>query len=367
MSAGGPILVTGARGFVASYLIADLLADGARVVGLDRSVADLAPPAPGPDRPAADPAPAPCAPRAWPWRAAPSGAATPREVALRGESGAWTLTACPLENAAAVAELVARLRPAAIFHLAAQSSAAVSFADPAGTFAANAVGSLNLLEAVRALPAAARPPLLSVGSAEEYGAPGAAAPLTERSPLRPVSPYGVSKAAQTMLALAYHRAYGLPVVVARPFSHTGPGQDARFVFPSLARQIAAAERELAAGAGVSGAGAIAVGDLSPVRDYLDVRDVVRAYRLLLARGRPGQVYNVCSGQPLTIQRGLDILLAAARHPCTARVDPARLRPADIPYLVGDAGRLRADTGWRPERDITTTLQDLLAWARKEST
>jgi GDP-4-dehydro-6-deoxy-D-mannose reductase len=365
MSAAGPILVTGARGFVAAYLIADLLADGARVVGLDRSVEDLARAAADQGRPAGNASPVPPASPAWPWRAAPSGAGTPREVDLRGEAGAWTLTACPLEDAAAVAELVARLRPAAVFHLAAQSSAAVSFADPAGTFAANAVGSLNLLEAVRALPAAARPPLLAIGSAEEYGVPSAAVPLTERSPLRPVSPYGVSKAAQTMLALAYHRAYGLPVVVARPFSHTGPGQDARFVFPSLARQIAAAERERAAGQ--AGAGAIAVGDLSPVRDYLDVRDVVRAYRLLLAQGRAGQVYNVSSGQPLTIRQGLDILLAAARHPCAARVDPARLRPADIPYLVGDAGRLRADTRWRPERDITTTLQDLLAWARKEST
>jgi GDP-4-dehydro-6-deoxy-D-mannose reductase len=147
------------------------------------------------------------------------------------------------------------------------------------------------------------------------------------------------------------------VVIARSFSHTGPGQDARFVYPSFAGQIAAAER-------AGGEACLHVGDLSPVRDFLDVRDVVRAYRVLMARGESGAIYNVCSGRPLTIRGGLEILLQAARRPIAVHPDPQRMRPADIPYLVGDGGRLRAATGWRPEIRIEDTLRELLEQARE---
>jgi GDP-4-dehydro-6-deoxy-D-mannose reductase len=218
---------------------------------------------------------------------------------------------------------------------------------------------LNLLEGVRALPEAQRPVLLNVGSGEEYGPqPPERQPLAEDAPLRPCSPYGVSKVAQTLLCLQYVRSYDLPVVTVRAFNHTGPGQDTRFVFPNFARQIAAAE----AGAAPR---QIAVGNLEAVRDFLDVRDVVAAYRLLVKEGCPGEIYHVCSGIPLTIRQGLDILLGAAHCPISLRNDPERNRPSDLPILVGDNAKLRAATGWEPEWDITRTLPGLLAEARKE--
>ncbi len=347
MSSGPPILVTGALGFAGRWLVGDLLADGLPVVGCGRlSAGEETPPRCGPFTRRED--------------APDRGGGAVYEVGDSGGPGrAWTFYPCALEIPGAVAELLARLRPGAIYHLAAQSSAGRSFGDPLDTFASNLIGTLHLLEAVRALPPAGRPTLLAVGSGEEYGAAGERrAPFSERSPLAPVSPYGVSKAAQTLLCQQYHRSSGLPVVVARAFSHTGPGHDSRFVFPSFARQIVAAERG-------EQPPILRVGDLSPVRDYLDVRDVVRAYRLLAARGEPGQVYNVCSGRALTIRDGLEILLQEARCPLEITVDPERCRPVDIPYLVGDGTKLRARTGWRPELPLQATLCELLNWTRKE--
>jgi GDP-4-dehydro-6-deoxy-D-mannose reductase len=246
-----------------------------------------------------------------------------------------------------------------VYHLAAQSSAAASFVDPCGTFAANVGGTLHLLEAVRALPEAERPVLLSVGSAEEYGPqPASAYPLKEDTDLNPLSPYGVSKVAQTLLCRQYARSHDLPVIMTRSFSHTGPGHDTRFAFPNFARQIAAAE----AGAGPA---EITTGNLAAVRDFLDVRDVVAGYRLLLKEGRPGEIYHVSSGNPLTISQGLEILVDAARCPVTVRRDPDRDRPSDTPVMVGDNAKLRAETGWEPEWDIKDTLAALLDEARKE--
>jgi GDP-4-dehydro-6-deoxy-D-mannose reductase len=168
----------------------------------------------------------------------------------------------------------------------------------------------------------------------------------------------VSKVAQTLLCQQYVRAWNLPVIPVRAFSHTGPGQDPRFAFPAFARQIAAAERGL-------GPREISTGDLSPVRDYLHVKDVVSAYRLLMKDGVPGEIYNVCSGQALTIRNGLDIMIAEASCPLTISTDPARLRPADIPVMVGDGSKLKQATGWAPEWDLTQTLRDLLEEARRE--
>jgi GDP-4-dehydro-6-deoxy-D-mannose reductase len=156
--------------------------------------------------------------------------------------------------------------------------------------------------------------------------------------------------------LQYHRSYGIPTVATRSFSHTGPDQSPVFVFPSFARQIVAIERG-------ENEPVLKVGNLSPVRDYLDVRDVIRAYRLLATAGQPGQVYNVSSGQPLTVQQGLEILLKGSRCQVEVQPDPDRQRPADIPYLVGDSGKLRRQTGWQPDRDIRATLHELLERAR----
>ena len=235
----------------------------------------------------------------------------------------------------------------------------MSFRDPGDTMRSNLMGTLHLLEGVRALPAGERPVVVAVGSCEEYGPiQDTSRPVTEETPCLPISPYGVSKAAQTQLCRQYALSWNLPVVTTRSFSHTGPGHDPRFAFPSFAAQIAAAE----AGQGPA---EISTGDLSAVRDFLDVRDVVRAYILLQQRGRHGEAYNVCSGKPLTMSEGLEILVGVARRPMTVIQDSDRLRPSDIPWMVGDSGKLRRDTGWTPERKFQETLLELLAEARKE--
>jgi len=335
-------LVTGALGFVGRHLVRSLLLAGHPVVGLDHhTTADSIPAELGPFR---------------------------RNGSAEGWPGAWEYTSdfgrffyypCPLEDGPAVMRLMDTVRPVMVYHLAAQSSAAASFRDPAGTFTANVHGTINLLEAVRALPDAEHPVVLSVGSCEEYGPqPGGRHPLAEDATLNPLSPYGVSKVAQTLLGRQYVLSHDLPVVMTRSFSHTGPGHDTRFAFPSFARQIAAAE----AGAGPA---EILTGDLSPTRDFLDVRDVTTAYRLLLKEGTPGDIYNVSSGKPLTISQGLEILVDAAACPITVRRDPGRSRPSDTPYMVGDNTKLRRDTGWEPEWDIRDTLRGLLDAARKE--
>jgi GDP-4-dehydro-6-deoxy-D-mannose reductase len=335
-------LVTGALGFVGQNLAYDLLRAGQPVTGLGKHPA-------GAELPA----------HVGPFRRLDTTAALPGAVAYGCDAGTMSYVPLALEDPAPIADLMARLKPGTVYHLAAQSSAAISFAEPGETFASNIQGTLNLLEAVRALPSGSRPVLLSVGSCEEYGPqPADSFPLREDAPLNPVSPYGVSKVAQTLLCRQYVCSYELPVVMTRSFSHSGPGHDARFAFPSFARQIAAAE----AGAGPA---EIRTGDLSAVRDFLGVQDVVAAYRLLARTGRPGEIYNVSSGRSLTIQEGLEILVAEARCTITLRRDPARCRPSDIPVMVGDSTKLREETGWDPGEPFHTTLLGLLAEARKE--
>ena len=335
-------LVTGALGFVGLHLVRTLLVAGHTVVGLGKH---------GPDNP--------LPPLCGPFRQDGPAGGIPRAVCFTGAAGSFAYLPLDLQEPAGVEEFLLGIRPALIFHLAAQSSAALSFAQPRETIGANLIGTLNLLEGLRALPEAQRPAMLAVGSCEEYGPhPPGRQPLGEETPLAPVSPYGVSKAAQTLLCRQYAATYDVPVVVARSFNHTGPGQDTRFALPSFARQIAAAE----AGAGPA---EIQVGNLDAVRDFLDVRDVIAAYRRLIRDGEPGEVYNVCSGTALTIGQGLDILIGLATLPVTVKADPARQRPSDTPILVGDNEKLRARTGWEPEWDITRTLSDMLAEARKE--
>jgi len=335
-------LVTGALGFVGTHLVTALVRAGVPVVGVGKH---------GPDLPLPQ--------AAGSFRLAGPAYELSGAVTYEGPDGRFWYLPLDLVEPRPVADLLGGLNTSAIYHLAAQSSAAASFADPAGTFAANLTGTLNLLEAVRALPAACRPVVLAVGSAEEYGPqPGAPRPLAEDTPLNPISPYAVSKAAQTLLCRQYAAAWDLPVIPVRSFNHTGPGHDRRFAFPDFARQIAAAE----AGAGPA---EIRTGDLSAVRDFLDVRDVVDAYRAVVQHGTPGEVVNVCSGTGLTIARGLEILVAGARVPITVTADPARSRPADTPWLVGDNGRLRRATGWAPEHQIADTLLGLLDEARRE--
>jgi GDP-4-dehydro-6-deoxy-D-mannose reductase len=242
-------------------------------------------------------------------------------------------------------------RPDRIVHLAGQSSVHRSWEDPAGTLRANVQGLLNLLEAVRRRGLSPR--VLVVGSAEEYGhAEARDLPLKEDAPLRPLSPYAVSKVAQGFLALQYVLSHGLPVIRTRTFQHTGPGRGESFAESSFARQIVDIERGRSP--------VLSVGNLESVRDFSDVRDVVRAYWALLEHGRPGEVYNVCSGRGVRMRDVLETLLAVAGVAAEIRTDPTRLRPSDVPALVGDPTRLRDDTGWQPMIPLERSLSDLLA-------
>lgn len=253
----------------------------------------------------------------------------------------------------AVAAELAGVRPDAVYHLAALAAVGASWQDPFDTVRVNVLGSLAVLDAARRLDDPPR--VLLVSSADVYGRTGHTGPITESVAVRPDSPYAASKAAAEVIAAQHVTAYGLPVVVVRPFNHIGPGQADGFLVSALARRIAIAERD--------GLDAVAVGNLTAERDFSDVRDVVAAYRMLIERGTPGEVYNVCSGVARSVQWVADTLVAAARRPMRLAVDPALLRPVDVPLLVGSSARLRAATGWRPVHDVATTVVEVLDWWR----
>ena len=302
------VLVTGAAGFVGSWLVPALVAEGHAVVAAGQE--GHAPPA--------DPA-----------------------------GAEWV--GMDVTSAASVAATVDRAAPDAVFHLAGQASVGDSFRDPLGTWDVNATGTLRI---AHALPKGAR--LLLVGSAEAYGSvPEAEQPIREERPLRPCNPYAASKAAAEMAALQAGESGGIEVVVARSFNHTGPGQDPRFALASFARQLA---RIRAGGAEP----VLHVGNLSARRDLLDVRDVVRAYLRLMQAGAPGTVYNVCSGSARSMREAVDELVDLSGTRARVEVDPERVRPVDVPLLLGDNARLRG-LGWEPSIPFRQTLADLLEW------
>ncbi|RMF83797.1 MAG: SDR family oxidoreductase [Nitrospirae bacterium] len=313
------VLVTGATGFVARHLVPRLLEahPDAEVWGLVR------------------------------WDADTEGL-HPRLRTVVGD----------LRDGPSVAAAVRAARPDAVLHLAAASTVAGSYAAPAEVLEVNVVGQVHLLEAIRAEGLAPR--VVVACSGEAYGAvPEGELPAAEDTPFRPVSPYAVSKAAQDLLAAQYERAHGLAAVRLRPFNHTGPGRPPRFVTSSLARQVAEAEAGLAEPV-------VEVGNLDVVRDFTDVRDVAEAYLAALDPGLPPGAYNVCSGRPVAVREVLEILLGLARVPLTVRVDPARLRPADIPALWGDPSRFREAAGWAARIPLERTLSDLLDWWRERA-
>jgi GDP-4-dehydro-6-deoxy-D-mannose reductase len=294
------VLITGAEGFVGAYLTAHLAA-------------------------------------AYPaWRVTGT---------MRDEAGAGSpLVRCDLRDADAAIMVVRAVRPGMVVHLAGQSNVPASFADPEATLTNNIIGTLHLLDACRAHAPDAR--LLIVSSNEVYGpTPPEAQPLREDRPLRPVNPYAVSKAAQEMLALQYAHSYGLDVIVARPFNHIGPGQTDRFVVGAFARQIVEVER--------GARRVISVGNLDAERDFTDVRDVVRAYALLLDRG----------GRAIAIAAVLETLRGLAQVNVAIEQDPDRLRPSDVPVMIGDTTRLRRATGWEPEIPLVQSLGETLTWWR----
>jgi GDP-4-dehydro-6-deoxy-D-mannose reductase len=256
-----------------------------------------------------------------------------------------------LQDAEAVRVAIADVAPDIIFHLAAQAHAPTSFRDPGATLTGNILMQLNILEAVRA--AGIDPTILVVGTGEEYGAVQPdEIPVDEDTPLRPVSPYGVSKVAQDMLAFQYHAAYKLKTIRVRPFNHTGPRQEPRYVATEFAQQIARIE------AGLQPA-TVRVGNLEARRDFTDVRDVVRAYRLAVEHGQPGAVYNIGSGQPVAIATILETLVGLSHVPIDVQHDPTRMRPADVPVIACDARRFREQTGWEPRIPLRQTLTDIM--------
>jgi GDP-4-dehydro-6-deoxy-D-mannose reductase len=252
----------------------------------------------------------------------------------------------------AVARVVRETEPRAVIHLAALSSVGDSWEAPSRTWEVNALGTVNVLEAVRRHRPDAR--VLVVSSEQVYGRP-AQLPTPESTPVAPVSPYAASKAAAEV-ACTQAAESGLDVVVVRPFQHEGPGRDERFAVGSWSRQLA--ELELAGG------GALRVGNLEVERDITDVRDVCRAYRLLLEPSVAAGVYNVATGKTVRLSRVVALLVGLAGVPVTVEQDPSRLRPADIPVLCGDSSKLRGATGWEPQIPLEQTLSDTLEAARR---
>jgi GDP-4-dehydro-6-deoxy-D-mannose reductase len=254
--------------------------------------------------------------------------------------------------------ILEQAQPDVIFHLAAQPLVSASRRDPWGTLETNIRMQLNVLEGVARVRPGCR--VLVVGSSEEYGllSPDDL-PVKEDTPLRPLSPYALSKVAQDLMGLQYHLTHKLHVIRVRPFNHIGPRQRVGFVAPDFASQIAAIEAGLQPPV-------LEVGNLAARRDFSDVRDVVRAYVMIVTDGESGQVYNIGSGESHSIQELLDILLETSQVPITVQQDPERMRPAEVPEVVCDATRLREQTGWQQAISFEQSLHDVLDYWREET-
>ncbi len=309
------VLITGATGFVGSHLIAE------------------------------------CARRGW----SVFGTAHPTETYDPAVVDPAEIERVELSDVEAVKALVAKIGPEQIYHLAAQASVQQAWRDPMATITNNVGAQLAILSAARETCPAAR--ILVISSSEVYGgADPAKMPVDEDAPLGPLDPYAVSKVTQEMLGLQHYLAFKMPVVRVRPFNHMGPRQRPGFVGADFARQVALIE---------SGAmpPLIRVGKLDAVRDLSDVRDIVRAYTLALTEGEAGAVYNVASGQGVAVHALLDLFVAASTTAIDVEADPALFRPVDRPIIVGDAGRLRARTGWEPRIALEQTVRDTLDFWR----
>ena len=303
------ILITGANGFVARHLIDALRARGDEVVGVDV-----------------------------------------------GSTSAWDVDryySCNLIGVDAIKIILLIERPDVIIHLAAVSSVAQSWKMPVDSFLNNTNIFLNVAEAVRALGLASR--ILSVGSSEEYGnVPKEEMPINEEHPLSPASPYAVARVAQEQLSRLYAEGFGLDVVMTRSFNQIGPGQRPAFVVPSFVDQLMAGKREGKKTVEVK------VGDLSIVRDFLDVRDAVAAYLLLMDKGESGKVHNVCSGIGRTLREVLETVAEIVGVGIDVTVDPARIRPADNHVIVGSSEKMRR-LGWSLSHTLESSIRDMVAY------
>ncbi|MFH0864190.1 MAG: GDP-mannose 4,6-dehydratase [Candidatus Gottesmanbacteria bacterium] len=248
------------------------------------------------------------------------------------------------------------VKPDYIFHLAAQSFVQTSWASPATTMEMNVVGSVHLFEAIRR--AQINPVIQIACSSEEYGLvyPNEL-PIKEDNPLRPQSPYAVSKVAMDYLGYQYWQSYKMRIIRTRGFNHTGPRRGEVFVTSNFAKQIAEIEKK-------KKEPVIEVGNLEAQRDWTDVRDMVSAYLMAVEKGKAGEVYNICSGQTIKVKDVLDMLLAMSKVKVKIKQDPARLRPSDVTILLGDNSKFRKATGWKPKIPFKKTMEDLLNYWRE---
>ncbi|MCD6191967.1 MAG: GDP-mannose 4,6-dehydratase [Candidatus Aminicenantes bacterium 4484_214] len=266
-----------------------------------------------------------------------------------------TLVEGDLKDIVSLKKILAVVKPDWIFHLAAQSFVPTSWKCPAETFSINAIGQINLFEAI--LDLGLSPKIQIAGSSEEYGLVFEdEIPIKETNPLRPLSPYAVSKVAQDLLAFQYWKSYGLRTVRTRGFNHTGPRRGEVFICSNFARQIAEIEKK-------KREPVILVGNLEAKRDFTDVRDIVRAYWLSLERGEEGEVYNIGTGRAYAMQDILDMLISLSQVKVKVKVDPERLRPSDVPILLPDSSKFRQLTGWEPRIPLRQSLEDLLNYWR----
>ena len=253
---------------------------------------------------------------------------------------------------------IQKIKPDYIFHLAAQSFVPTSWGSPAVTLEVNIVGSANLFEAVRQV--GINPVIQIACSSEEYGMvlPNEV-PIKETNPLRPLSPYAVSKLAMDYLGFQYFESYKMRIIRTRGFNHTGPRRGDTFAESTFAKQIAMIEKG-------KQEPVIYVGNLEAKRDYTDVRDMVRAYLLAVEKCDPGEVYNIASGEAIKIADLLDLMLSMSKVKVQIKQDPARMRPSDVPILIGDASKFRKKTGWKPEIKFKKTAEDLLNYWRERA-
>ena len=265
------------------------------------------------------------------------------------------LIECDIQDYESIQKAIVTSNPNWVYHLAAQSFVPASKKNPAKTLSINVIGTANLLEAISKCATSAR--ILLIGSSDQYGiVDQSELPVRESNPMRPLNPYAVSKIAQEFLGYQYHKANGLDIVRVRSFNHVGPRQAPLFVCSDFARQIAQVE------AGVKEP-VMYVGNLEAQRDFSDVSDIVRAYWLALERGASGEIYNICSGKAYSIQQMLDMLLSMSTVDIEVKQDPERMRPSDLPRIVGDYKKFEKQTGWKPLVPFDQTLASVLDYWR----